>query len=266
MTEAQNVREDAPPQRRVILLGASNLLRGIPTIVELARNLWKEPLEMYVAMGHGRSLGMDNWVLGRTLPGILSCGLWQDLQQRPPAETFVAITDVGNDILYDVPVKHIACWFEECLQRLCPAAQRVVMTELPLESISNLNRGHFFLLRSIFFPRSRLSFEQVISRTKQLNEHLKLLAAQWSVDTVKPQSQWYGWDPIHIKSRRYNDAWREILCVWNSDVEMPPARRTLLKWLYFRSLKPHWRRLFGFQQRQTQPAGIFRDGTTLALY
>lgn len=265
MAVEDNQHEEAP-SRRVVILGASNLVRGIPTVVDLACNLWNDPLEMFVAMGHGRSYGMDNWVLGRTLPGILSCGLWEALQQRPTAPTYVAITDVGNDILYGVPVERIADWVEQCLQRLCPTAECVVMSELPLESISALNRRLFFLFRQIFFPRSRLSLEQVLASAERLNKHLKCLATRWGVSVIKPQAQWYGLDPIHIKSQQYNRAWQEILAAWNHGSSPSPVRRSLRKWLYYRSLKPHWRRLFGFQQRQRQPVSKFQDGTTLALY
>ena len=88
------------PERRVVLLGASNLVAGLPRVVEAARSVWGGPLDILAAAGHGRSYGRSSRVLWRTLPGILSCGLWEDLARRPPASTAALLTDVGNDILY----------------------------------------------------------------------------------------------------------------------------------------------------------------------
>jgi hypothetical protein len=69
------------------MLGASNLAIHLPTVVETAARLWGRPLDLLAAIGHGRSYGMTSRVMGRVLPGILQCGLWDDLARRPPAET-----------------------------------------------------------------------------------------------------------------------------------------------------------------------------------
>ena len=57
--QAVKIEEDNPlsPSRRVILLGASNLTRGISTVVEIAKTKWGSPLDIMSALGHGRSYG-----------------------------------------------------------------------------------------------------------------------------------------------------------------------------------------------------------------
>ena len=57
-------------------------------------------------------------MLGRELPGITTCGLWDALAARPPARTAALVTDVGNDLLYGAPVAAILDWVAECLDRL----------------------------------------------------------------------------------------------------------------------------------------------------
>jgi len=84
------------PARRVVLLGASNLTRGISTAVETARLQWGRPLDVMAALGHGRSYGLASRLLCRTLPSIVECGLWPALAARPPAPTAALVTDVGN--------------------------------------------------------------------------------------------------------------------------------------------------------------------------
>src|SRR5262249_38307569 len=110
-------RENAVPQRRVILLGASNLTRGISTVVETEPCIWGRPLDILAAFGHGRSYGSRRWLLGRELPGIVECGLWQALEKSPPAPTAALITDIGNDVLYEEPVDTIVSWVEWCLDQ-----------------------------------------------------------------------------------------------------------------------------------------------------
>ncbi len=71
----------AAAARRVVLLGASNLSQGIATVVQTAQNVQGQSVEVLAAAGFGRSYGMDSRVLGRTLPGIIHCGLWDRLNQ-----------------------------------------------------------------------------------------------------------------------------------------------------------------------------------------
>ncbi|MEX0819484.1 MAG: hypothetical protein WD070_07815, partial [Pirellulaceae bacterium] len=88
------------PNRRVVLLGASNIARSPAIVFDSARSAWGSPLDIVAATGHGRSYGMTSCVLGRTLPGILQCGLWEALATRPLVPTAALLTDIGNDILY----------------------------------------------------------------------------------------------------------------------------------------------------------------------
>lgn len=254
------------PARRVVMLGASNLAIHLPTVVETARLHWGSPLDVLAALGHGRSYGMTNNVLGRVLPGILQCGLWRDLEARPPAETAALITDIGNDLLYGVSPDRIGAWVDECLTRLARVASALVVTELPLESTHTLTARRFLLLRSIFFPRCRLSFEETLDQTVRLNQLVRRLAEKHGALIVKPAATWYGFDPIHIRRTRSAQVWREILGAWSPTAEIALAQASLQRWLTLRRLRPLERRLWGIVQQQPQPAARLRDGTTISLY
>ena len=88
------------PTQRIILLGASNLTRGLSIVIETARLLFatrdrpeqtsRGPLGVFAALGHGRAYGLPSRVLVRSLPSILDCGLWRAIEnqqpdQQPPA-------------------------------------------------------------------------------------------------------------------------------------------------------------------------------------
>ena len=89
--------EMATAPRRVVALGASNLTRGFPILVSAARASAGPDVEVFAALGLGRSYGMESRVLARTLPGILDSGLWAALAGLPPLPTRAVVTDVGND-------------------------------------------------------------------------------------------------------------------------------------------------------------------------
>jgi hypothetical protein len=267
LTSDTRERTEATLARRVVVLGASNLTKGIGTVVATAHGTWGRPLEMLAALGHGRSYGRASSVLGRQLPAILDCGMWQDLAAMPPATTAALVTDVGNDLLYEEPVARIAAWVEECLDRLAACQARTVVTALPLDNLQTLSAARFYFLRSIFFPHSRLRLAQVATRAEALDFQVRRLAGERGFEVVGHRPEWYGLDPIHIQFRKRPTAWREILAGWSpSPGPVLPARSSLAQTLYLRSRTPHQRRVLGFVQRGRQPAARLSGGTTVAIY
>jgi hypothetical protein len=261
-----NLSRDPPP-RRVVLLGASNLTKAISTVVESSCGLWGRPLDVLAALGHGRSYGMRHTFLGRELPPILRCGLWRALEQRPPVATAALLTDIGNDLLYEVPTAEIAGWIEHCAERLQQTQARVVMTMLPVCNIEAISPAQYSLMRSLWFPRCRLRFRDVVDRAHDLDRRLRDLGRRRGLLLVEQRPEWYGFDPFHIRMRHWSRAWPGILSAW---LDPPPAPAapppSLWRWLQLRSLAPERRRLFGVEQRTVQPAGLLPDGTTVALY
>ncbi len=255
------------PQRRAILLGASNLTRGISTVVETSRRVWGWPLEILAAMGHGRSYGATSRFLWRELPGIRDCGLWDSLARGPRLPTAALVTDIGNDLLYGSSVDAIAGWVGECFERLAAAEARTVVTLLPLANLPTLSERRFRFFRALFVPGCDLNLETLIERAGDLNERVREMAAAKKIFFVEQPSAWYGFDPIHHKPSCWPRIWREILAAWSPARELPEsARPSILRSLYLRTLKPHERRWLGRQQRRAQPAGRLRDGTTVSLF
>jgi hypothetical protein len=252
--------------RRVVLIGASNLTRGIDVVLEAARHAWGGPLEAVAALGRGRSFGRASSLLGRQLPGILDCGLWQVINRWPTGGTAALVTDIGNDLLYEEPVEQIGGWVEACLDRLAAVEARTVVTLLPIDNLRTLSPARYTLLRAVFFPHSRIRLETVSERARVLNEHVRRLAAERNFGVVAPRIDWYGFDPIHIRLRHLSRAWREIFSGWHDEVERPLARGNLARSLYVQTRVPEWRRVLGFEQRRAQPAARLRDGSTVALY
>lgn len=257
---------DGFPARRVVLLGASNLTRSFPLVLQIAHDCWGGPLDVLAAQGFGRSYGQRSQVLFRALPGILECGLWDALRNRPPAETAALVTDIGNDILYGVPVPRIAAWVEECVQRLLAVEAKIVMTGLPLCSLQTLSPGRFRLFRRLTYPACRLDLAMTRQLAQELNHRIAELAARHQLPLVEPLAEWYGLDPIHVKSGACPTAWSCILREWPPSVPSQPVRYPLLRRVQTRLLKPErwWR--WGRERHQSQPAARWPDGTVISLY
>ncbi len=256
------------PPRRVVLLGASNLTRGISTVVETAQLVCGGSLEVLSALGHGRSYGITSTVLGRTLPGILDCGLWEALEARSDVPTAALLTDIGNDLMYQVEAPQIVSWVETILERLQRAGARVSMTLLPVDSLLSVSPRRYYFFRSLMFPRCRLSFAEAGDRARQLHDRLQAIGQARGVRLVPQQAAWYGIDPIHIRWRHWRHAWREILASWQDDgAALPaPALGSLRRWVYLTSRSPqqHW--IFGIERRRKQPAARLGGGTIVSFF
>jgi hypothetical protein len=253
-------------KQRTVLLGASNLQRSISTVVETAQGLWGSPLDVLAACGHGRAYGLTSCVLGRTLPAILACGLWKDLTRRPALPTAALLTDVGNDIVYGADADQVASWVRECCERLLPVCEAVVVTGLPLDSLRRLSGGRFRLLRTILFPRSRLTLERALHSTAQLDAQLRAMAEEYSVSFVTPRCEWYGWDPIHIRLRYWSRAWLHILSHAKPGTSYGGADGSLVRWITLCAQRPLYRKLFGITQHRGQPTCKLSDHSTVSLY
>jgi hypothetical protein len=249
-----------------MILGASNVTVGLPTVVEAARNAWGRPLDLMIAAGHGRSYGVASSVLGRQLPSLISCGLWEAWDERAELPTAALVTDIGNDLIFGSDVDHLLRWVETCLQRLAQRVDRLVVTRLPLESISTLTPGKFHLLRSLLFPRSRVTLEEIFTRAEQANEQIVHFANRYHAYIVHPDRQWYHWDPIHICRTQRTSAWQKIFSCWSDGRPVMKTTHSFRRWLTVRKARPlEWQR-FGVARHREQPACTLPDGSLLSMY
>lgn len=268
MVTAEEANSNAP--RRAVLLGASNLAVGLPTIFPAVQRAWGRPVEILAAIGHGRGYGCESRVLGRVLPPIIDCGLWEALEERPGAETAVLLTDIGNDLVLGATAEQLVTWVETCLSRLPTDNMRVTITELPLVSLEKMGKWRFLFFRTFLFPGSRLGFQEALDAANYVNAALQDLARQYNAQTVRPLEQWYGFDPIHIRRSQRPRAWQHVFGEWNAaydadndrvsnEVSRPSA------WYLYR-LRPLERKFFLMHQHKPQPAGCLPDGSTISLF
>lgn len=262
------VKVDKQPTRPVILIGASNLARAFPLVVNGLRAGLREPLDVLAAFGHGRSYGLWSRMLGRTLPGIVRCGLWTALRKHgsdslPP---LAAVTDIGNDLVYGITVPQLLAWVEACLNRLAEQRAEIALMALPLESVERLNPWKFELLRRTFFPAHRIAWPVLFDRVNRCQEEMRQLARVYGIRLIEPPATWYGFDPIHMLRRRQPEVWRELFSQWpawdrSASIAYPPLAESIR----LRAIRPAERYLFGHRQITSQPV-LKRNRFKLSMY
>jgi hypothetical protein len=248
----------------VVALGASNLTRGLQSVVDAARRTWGREVEIVAALGHGRSYGTTSWFLGRTLPGILECGLWRQLEAMPPAPARALVTDVGNDILYGFTAAQIVAWVDEAVGRLQRFTNDIIVVDLPMRSIRRLSSRKFLIFRTLLAPQCRLPLEHVRSTAEDVSGGLRAIATRRGVRLAVPDPGWFGVDPVHFQIRAWRRAWNELI---GAGVDPPPpGGGSFGEWLRLYTMRPQRQTVFGIEQISAQTGRRLSDGARLWLF
>lgn len=249
---------------RLVALGASNLARMVLALLDARRADHGGPVECHAALGRGRSYGLPSRLLGRGLGGILASPLWRE-PHGARATTTALLMDVGNDLLYGVPVPRIVEWFTAANERLDAIAARRVVIGLPVAAIRRLPRWRFLLVRSVLVPSSRLTLAQAVDGAEALHTALAQLAARTGAAFGELAPEWYGLDPIHVRRRHVAAAARAWLGGSASPASAPRCD-TALQRARLLGCAPAERTWFGQRTTAAQPAMRFVDGSSLHLW
>lgn len=257
------------PQRdRLIVLGASNVAKSLEVLLQVAPQMIPAPLEVYAAIGRGRSYGIPSLFLGRRLPGILDSQLWPTLAQRPPAARTTAIlTDIGNDLLYDQTVPDIITWVEACIKRLRQTDAKIALTGIPLANVRAIDPLKYLAFRTMLFPFSRLQLKVVQERAEELDAQLQKIAQAHDIVFVPQNPDWYGLDPVHWKQSKRPEVWHTLLHqLGHPTFEWHKVRSTFFHSMRHWHTRPASRTVFGLKQMRAQPSISRGENLTVALY
>lgn len=253
---------------RAILLGASNLTLGLGLAIRRVRSILPAPVQILVADGPGRSWAHPSTVLGRGLPSIRDCHLWERTGSGPSIPTLALLTDVGNDLPHDVPPREIAASVEACLERLVSIRASLTLTLLPLDSIERLGRARYLFFRTLFFPSSRLPRDRLFESARELQEHLRQLGARHRALVVAPRRDWFGLDPIHPRWHHRREMWNEFIPPPDPGTFPPSDPKAVPRFDNPVSafLRPDSWSILGKGFRGQQPARVLRDGSVVEVY
>ena len=206
-----------------VVLGASNVSRGLSRLTAALRARAPGPVELFVAAGHGRGYGVNTRVAWRRLPAILTSGLWRALDRERVERPAALVTDVGNELLYGLGVTAVATAVREAVERLRDRGGRVAITGLPLASISGVGPVRYRLMRTVYVPGCQLSLAAIQDASRWLDDELRTIAAATGSVFLDQPGEWYGFDAIHVRRPRLAELWQRVGDAWG----LPPARHQL---------------------------------------
>ncbi len=252
-------------RRSIVVLGASNVSRGLARLVSTVRVRTGAPGELFVAAGHGRAYGVSSRVGLRRLPSILGSGLWRALVRERAAQPLGLLTDVGNELLYGLGVAAVAGGVREAARRLADRGATLAITGLPLASIALVGRVRYRLLRMLYVPGCLLSLAEIHDATRWLDDELRAIAADTGATFLEQPADWYGLDALHVKRSRLDDLWANVGDAWGLPRVSSRPRASLTEWAALGSRAAEVRSV-GRVMRFTRQPVIERHGLRVWMY
>ncbi|MFM7107800.1 MAG: hypothetical protein ACKOZU_04245 [Planctomycetaceae bacterium] len=254
-------------RRRAVVLGASNVSRGLARLAAVVRARAAGPADLFVAAGHGRGYGVSSRVWLRRLPSILGCGLWDALDGEPgPLQPPAAlVTDVGNEILYGFSADQVAAWVREGVRRLADRGCRIAITGLPVASIAGVGEWRLRLLKTVFVPGCRLTLGELKDSATRLDERVRDIARDFGATVIDQPGTWYGFDAIHVRRRRLDDLWHAACDAWGWERASTSPRETLGDWAALHTRAAEVRAIGRIMLHVPQPV-VNRDDLRLWLH
>jgi hypothetical protein len=255
-----------PPGRRVVVVGASNVRRGLARLAAVLGSRAAAPVDLFLAIGHGRSYGATSRVWLRRLPSILRCGLWRSLDREPPGEpaALALVTDIGNDLLYGFPPEQVADWVHECVGRLSDRGLHVAVTRLPLASVRRVGAVRYRALRTFYVPGCPLTLPGLVAAATDLDDRVARIAASAGATLLEQPGEWYGVDAIHVRRRRLDDLWHDAADAWGLPGGRLP-RPSLGDWAVLGTRAAEVRSLAGVIRYTPQPV-VAHDRLRVWMY
>ena len=251
--------------RRVVVLGASNVSRGLSRLVATVES-HSPGTELFVAAGHGRGYGVNTRVAARRLPSILGSGLWRGLDRQGGSESVALVTDVGNELLYGLSVEQITSWVRESVRRLADRGATIAITRLPMAGIATVGNVRYRALRTFFVPGCRLSLADLKSATVLLDSELQTIAHDFGARIIEQPAHWYGFDTLHVRRRHLDDLWLAACAAWGFSCVESPVTSSVPDWLKIGTKAAEVRSLAGVMRFTPQPVLMLPSGSTLSLY
>ncbi|MFM9058486.1 MAG: hypothetical protein ACKOSQ_05125 [Planctomycetaceae bacterium] len=242
-------------RRRAVVLGASNVSRGLARLAAVVRARAGASADLFVAAGHGRGYGVSSRVWLRRLPSILASGLWDALDgEAAAASPGALVTDVGNEILYGFSADQVAAWVGEGVRRLAEHGCRIAITGLPLASVAGVGAVRLRLLKTVFVPGCRFTLAELKDAVARLDDRVRDVAREFGATVIEQPGAWYGLDAIHVRRRHLDDVWHAACDAWGWERAPSAPRATLGDWATLHTRAAEVRAIGRIMLHARQPA------------
>lgn len=203
-----------------ILLGASNLSRAYQGLVHyLERGLHPRPVRFLNALGPGRGYCAPGGLLNVVYPPIGACGILDSACMAGEERILALVTDIGNDIMYDVPAAQIIDSLDKLFAQLKERGADILVTVIPRYLEKAMDDFHFRCLRAAFFPKSRVEMHSATSAVREINSFLQA-EATGRITLISGLEDCYSFDKIHFSPIKMHRAWTRIAKVMLTAMEI----------------------------------------------
>ena len=195
-----------------LLLGASNLARGYSM---LTRHLSQCPgkTEFLNALGPGRGFCARGGMFNFTYSPILDSRVLESAEKKSKNafHTAVLVTDIGNDLMYGISAETLIESLDAMIDRMLGWEANIFLTSIHVNLKKDVSPTTFLLLRFVFYPGSKVTFEEADMFVTKVNRYLEEKSrTNEKVHLITGMETFAGSDKIHFSLLKTHSAWSKV--------------------------------------------------------
>jgi hypothetical protein len=231
------------PKIHFILLGASNLARARFGLNQYLENSFSNSISTSIASGPGRAYCVSGGIFGLNYPPLKTSKIINAGREESSnySQTIALISDIGNDIMYGVPIQKLIQDLEKSIRDLSDFCSHVFTVPIPCKKIENLSHWQINALKRFLFPTCQLSPGQIISSIQTVNQLLSEINTP-KFTLLKTMDDCIGWDRAHYDLSKMHIAWNKIIDQIAQELSIKP-NRNINHALMVRSFINYWKDL-----------------------
>lgn len=226
-----------------ILLGASNLARARFGLNQYLEKSFPNLISTSIASGPGRAYCVSGGIFGLNYPPLKSSAIINLGREKNSSyrQTIALISDIGNDIMYGVPIQTLIEELEKSIRNLSNFCAHIFIVPIPCKKIEGLSDWQINFLKKILFPKCKLTPKKIINSIQTANQFLSELSNP-KTTLLKPMDDCIGWDRAHYDISKMHIAWTKIVEQITQELSIKPSRN-INHALMFRSYIEYWKNL-----------------------
>ena len=195
-----------------LFMGASNLARGYGLLTRhLSKCLGVKNIEFLNALGPGRGFCAKGGMFNFIYPPIQDCQVIEAAEKKTKNTRVVLLTDLGNDLMYGVTADALIECLDMLIDRMLKWNAEIFLTSIHINIKKDISRRIFYILRFIFYPRSKINFEEADLLVTKINFYLEEKTRKnKKVHLITGMESYAGLDKIHYSLFKMHKAWSKV--------------------------------------------------------
>ena len=117
------------------------------------------------------------------------------------------VTDIGNDIMYGIAGNELIACLNSIFHTLQEVNASIFVTPIFSWFEREMSPAVFLLLRTLFYPKSRVSYQRTLTAIGEVNCFLK---DNQGISLITGLETFAGWEKIHYGILKGRFAWTQI--------------------------------------------------------